>query len=269
MEFRNFDHHEHWHELLDDLCKQLGHFDNAHLGSELCAKIGRMGREDFEAAQRNLRNWRAGRHVPQQRNFVILSQLLRVGGNPALREKWNALYGRAREQSPEPEDENGTGEGHSVVPIETRAVVQEAPGRGLAGPIKVALVGASMFFLGVAAASVPMGWTGLGLSDENESRLIGHRPYLSLNVGDSAIIHGARAGECGGPAPAWDYVEVRLPVLQTGTFSDGGTGRRSSRFCKGMTAARAIKFTATGPGEDEFLLYGDFIKIVVTERGEK
>lgn len=36
-----------------------------------------------------------------------------------------------------------------------------------------------------------------------------------------------------------------------------------------MTAARAIKFTATGPGEDEFLLYGDFIKIVVTERGEK
>lgn len=91
---------------------------------------------------------------------------------------------------------------------------------------------------------------------------IPYLPNVSLEVGQSAIIHGAR-GECGQQAPDWERIASRLPKVATGEFSDGGLGTRSSRRCGGPTPARAVRFTATTPGSEKITLYDDPINIEV------
>jgi len=93
---------------------------------------------------------------------------------------------------------------------------------------------------------------------------IPYRKSVTLSVGQSAIIHGAR-GECGEAPPTWSRVAERLPIVGLGTFSDGGEGTRHSRSCGGPTPARAVRFTATTPGHEQIELFRDPIDITVTQ----
>jgi hypothetical protein len=54
-------------------------------------------------------------------------------------------------------------------------------------------------------------------------------------------------------------------MVGLGTFSDGGVGERYSRRCNGTTPARAVRFTATTPGQEQIEMFGDTIDITVTE----
>jgi hypothetical protein len=105
---------------------------------------------------------------------------------------------------------------------------------------------------GVAACSAAMA--------EN----IPYRESVTLSVGQSTIVHGAR-GQCGEAPPDWSAVAGRLPMVGLGTFSDGGVGERYSRRCNGTTPARAVRFTATTPGQEQIEMFGDTIDITVTE----
>jgi hypothetical protein len=67
----------------------------------------------------------------------------------------------------------------------------------------------------------------------------------------------------------WTDVADALPSTALGTFSDGGLARRNSKFCKGITPARAIVFTASQAGVEEFLIQGDFMKVTVVEEGSE
>jgi len=91
---------------------------------------------------------------------------------------------------------------------------------------------------------------------------IPYQAKVSLEVGQSAVIHGAR-GECGQNAPEWEKVAPSLPILSTGKFSDGGLGIRNSQRCGGATPARAVRFTATTPGTEQIQLFGDPVRIEV------
>jgi hypothetical protein len=92
--------------------------------------------------------------------------------------------------------------------------------------------------------------------------VISYRRSVTLSIGQSAVIHGAR-GDCGAPAPSWSDVEAKLPKLSVGTFSDGGVGVRNSNACGGPTPARAISVTGTKSGTENIVLYGDPITITV------
>jgi hypothetical protein len=105
----------------------------------------------------------------------------------------------------------------------------------------------SGFFQSVAA---------IGKSEQADIGRIRHQFYVKLKIGESAIIHGARS-KCGHQPAPWEKILTRLPKLKTGTFSDGGMGSRYSRSCNGLTPARAVKFTATQKGHEEFSLFGD------------
>ena len=83
-----------------------------------------------------------------------------------------------------------------------------------------------------------------------------------MTVGQEKLIHAVR-GDCGKMPPTWETLERGLDKVLTGTFSDGGLVRRNSVFCKGLTPARAVRFTATTPGVEEFQVQGDRIKMTV------
>lgn len=89
-----------------------------------------------------------------------------------------------------------------------------------------------------------------------------YRKAVSLRIGESSVIHGARS-DCGERAPDWETTQLKLPTLPIGTWSDGGEGKRYSRACGGPTPARGVVFTATRPGLEQFLLYGDSVTIHV------
>src|SRR5690606_32758837 len=91
-------HYKKWHELLDAICVHQGHFDNARLADSFCKTVGHKNQSAFEAAQKNIANWRTGRHTPNRGNFLILSKILTVSVYAGLAEQWNALYAAARDK---------------------------------------------------------------------------------------------------------------------------------------------------------------------------
>jgi CubicO group peptidase (beta-lactamase class C family) len=91
---------------------------------------------------------------------------------------------------------------------------------------------------------------------------IPYKRYVTLSVGQSTVIHGAR-GACGEAPPDWEEVIRGLPLSLIGSYSDGGLGVRRSRSCGGPTPARAVKFTAEKAGSEQIVLYGDPINITV------
>lgn len=265
-----------WHALFDALCNHLGHYDNARLGAEYCTRMGKRGEAHFEAAVRNLRNWRSGRHIPRQRNFMILTQMLDVATEPALLAHWNALYARARaadEENDAGDGEDGLRDGAAIASIPSPAppasltssatVAQDRTGDSGWLDRKTAGIGAAFFVCGILAAETWRAAPGL-LYAMSKPPLIVLRPHATMEVGESLIIHGER-GDCGKPPPNWEYVLTRLPVSRIGTFSDGGIVRRNSNFCRGETPARAVTFTATRAGVEEFLVLGDVMRVTVTE----
>lgn len=253
-----------WHLLFDELCNRSGDYDNAALASRYCSRLGRRGEAHFETAVRNLRNWRSGKHIPRQRNFMILSALLDVGRDPELSVRWNELYLRAREAEASADagvvdDLPVAGEGTAgkAAPIAHAGIFRSFNARRAA-------TASAFFCLGVAAAELyraePWRWS----YSLDKPPLIVLRPHVSLMVGESIVIHGER-GDCGKPPPDWEYVLTRLPISRIGSFSDGGLVRRNSNFCKGETPARAVTFTAHRPGVEEFLVLGDIMRVTVAE----
>ena len=100
------------------------------------------------------------------------------------------------------------------------------------------------------------------MAKPNKAKLIPYRSNVTLKVGQSAIVHGAR-GECGKQPRSWAEGSKRLPKPMTGFFSNGGMGLRNSSKCKGPTPAVAIRFTATKVGTEIITLFGDKINITV------
>lgn len=269
-ERENWSKFDKWHVLFDELCNRSGDYDNARLGGDYCNRLGKRGEAHFETAVRNLRNWRSGRHIPRQRNFMILSQLLEVGRQPELLARWNFLYARAREMEEgisaenggEPEDEpDGLKAGPEPAAPGTPKIRGGTAGRFSGRSIAA---GFALFCCGIAAAEIYRAAPWLWLHAVQKPPLIVWRPHVSLMVGESLIIHGDR-GDCGKPPPDWEYVLTRLPISRIGDFSDGGVVRRNSNFCKGETPARAVTFTARKSGVEELLVLGDVMRVSVAE----
>lgn len=235
---------ETWHEMFDAICVEQGHLDNMRLADGLCAAAGNQTETAFHAALKNLSNWRSGSHIPQRRNFLLLTAMLGIDQSDGMRAKWNELYGRARSRTPA---EPAADAPMAVPPDRRRYLVVGA--------------GAVLGILAVAA-----GATLMRPAEPEDGSFAGieaeYRKNVTVKVGDAIIIHGARGNDCG-PAPDWEVTRKLLPELTTGKLSDGGVGTRFSRQCDGLVAARAILFTATTLGTEQTALYGDPITIHV------
>jgi hypothetical protein len=271
-----------WHILFNDLCEGAGYHDDSSLASAYCTLTASRHQRQFETAVRNLNNWRSGRHLPRSANLTVLARLLKVADDPELQQLWNTLYQRAK--TAEAISANG-----KTLPIdvhESEIVAQEdyghtallprhAPPRiasGLpdknakrfslphliAGCVTTLIVGAAIGSTVTASGWRP--WSG----PADNTPVIPFTPLITMRVGDSRPIHAER-GDCGKLPRDWEQVVSSLPAMRTGTFSDGGLARRHSKFCKGLTPARAIVFTADRPGVDEFEIQGDFFKLTVIE----
>lgn len=242
-----------WHELLDALCTANGYLDNLALADALCAASGNRTQAAFDTAVKNLRNWRHGVHIPQRKNLILLGKVLKIDQHDGLREHWNRLYGQAK-----------------LKPSGDEALVSDTSAEITAGTRKPRL---PLFVGGVVVAGA-LGIAALvssyGYQDATdpvatyEGIIAEYVRNVSLKIGESAIIHGARGNDCG-PAPSWESAKLLLPELVTGTLTDGGVGTRVSRQCGGRVSARAILFTATKVGTEQTSLYGDDIMIRVTE----
>lgn len=254
---KSWDTRHTWHELLDALCIEQGHLDNLNLAERLCSASGNRSHAAFDTALKNLHNWRQGVHLPQRRNFLLLTRLLGVDRDQALRAHWNGLYAQARSalpvMAPLASAPDGT-PANAFRPKQARRPL--VLGGGL---IAAALVGLFAYFQwpGRDETIADPGTTFAGIQAD-------YVRTVTAKVGDALIIHGARGNNCG-PAPEWEVARRHLPELTTGTLADGGVGTRFSRQCGGRVPARAILFTATTPGTEQTSLYGDPITITVQE----
>lgn len=237
-----------WHILLDELCESRGYIDNAKLASQLCRRAGKSAQEDFNAAEKNLRNWRLGRHLPLRRNFMILAELLHVSDDPELLRQWTLLYAAARgRDTPERQHSAGeTGDVSTEVRRPTRRLLW-------AGAITMTAVLAVTGFRWMAS------------DPYRDLPVIGYDARVRMLVGESRLIHGDR-GDCdGGNVPSWTYTMPRVPFSSLGTFTDGGLARKMSNFCNAVVPVRAVRFTARKAGVEEIRLLDDFVKIFVTD----
>ena len=241
-----------WHELLDALCAEHGYLDNMALADALCAASGNRTQAAFDTAVKNLRNWRQGVHIPQRRNFLLLGKILHIDQHDGLREYWNRLYGQAKVK---PADDDVSDDTTEPVKQTRKARWPLLVSGGIvAGVLAAAALGLS--FVQQEEPADPVA--------SYEGIVAEYVRNVSVKVGESAIIHGARGNECG-PAPSWESAKLLLPELVTGTLTDGGVGTRVSRQCGGRVPARAILFTATTVGTEQISLYGDDIVIRVSE----
>lgn len=237
-----------WHQLLDALCAEQGYLDNLVLAEALCAANGNRTQAAFDTAVKNLRNWRQGVHVPQRRNFLLLTRLLKIDRQAGLREHWNHLYGASR--TPDvPEDIEGE-------------APPTPPDQKTWRKMQWALAGSAGCIIGLAGTIAYLVST---IPDPGATKAtIDYHRNVSLKVGETMTIHGRR-GSCGNSAPRWEDVVRELPPLTTADWSDGGEGLRYSKNCSSLTPARGVSITAIAPGVDKINLYGDDITIRVTD----
>lgn len=246
---RDWTEYLNWHELLDALCMEQGYLDNMNLAGRLCSASGNRTQAAFDTAVRNLRNWRHGVHIPQRRNFLLLTKVLKIDRQEGLREHWNWLYGASRKLDvPDIED----------TPLAVAPATDPKTWRNM----QSLLAGAAICIVSLAGTVVYMVTT-MPVPGATKAT-IDYYQYVDLNVGESKTIHGRR-GSCGNSAPTWETVKRELPSLATGIWSDGGEGLRYSRNCSSLTPARGVAFTATIAGSEKINLYGDDITIRVTE----
>lgn len=94
---------------------------------------------------------------------------------------------------------------------------------------------------------------------------IGYQSSVTLDVGQSAVVHGLR-GDCGS-LPTDEVVASSTEALNArtslGTFSFGAPGVRNSGACGGDTPARQTVFTATASGQETINVHGDPVTITV------
>lgn len=270
-----------WHLLFDELCNRAGYYDDATLASAYCTLTASKGQRQFETAMRNLNNWRSGRHLPRAGNLRVLAKLLNVADDPATHALWSQLYKQAGDM----EAKVGSG---LPVPVAPLAVAGARPMTVLArvpyqpsglpallsrerlrrkrfSALQAMLGGIVLLAAGAMAGALvtASGWRPWA-GPADHAPIVPFNPVVTMKVGDMRPIYAER-GDCGKLPRDWEMVESDLPSLRTGTFSDGGLARRFSKFCQGLTPARAIVFTATTPGVEEFEIQGDFFKMTVSE----
>ncbi len=266
----------HWHLLFDELCNRAGYFDDAALASAYCATTTSKGQRQFEIAMRNLNNWRSGRHLPRAGNLRVLARLLKVADHPEIQARWDLLHRQARDI------EAGGASSALAVAVHPVAPLHSLPPTAMARPLltisvpqrmgrkrfsllQAAVGGIALLAVGAAAGSLvtASGWRPWA-GPADDAPIVPFRPVVTMKVGESRPIYAERS-DCGKLPRDWQMVESDLPAVRTGTFSDGGLARRFSKFCQGLTPARAIVFTAIAPGIEEFEIQGDFFKMTVTE----
>lgn len=221
-----------WHLLLDWLCKERGYRDNGALASELGRLSERDGAHDYETALKSVHHWRDGKHLPQKRNFALLTRILAVDKDKDLLRKWNELYATAR---------RGGTNADAVIDAGITPADKTARSRR----ILVWFLGlGSAFFAGIVFAAYLQG----------VYLMADQRTDIMMRKGETVLIN-AGYGNCGG-APDWNTIALRLPNATTGVFVDGGTRTRFSIACGGFAKTRAIRFTASARGEETFTLLG-------------
>ncbi|MGN6143130.1 MAG: hypothetical protein ACTHOP_06010 [Mesorhizobium sp.] len=279
MEDGNWQHYAHWHQLFDELCNGAGYYDTATLASAYCALTASRGERQFDTAVRNLNNWRSGRHLPRTKNLRLLARLLKVTENPDLQRHWNALYKQANEieatetagglpsvVAPRAIDtDHDTARAQAWVHFLSWQPYPSGPARKRFSAFEMAAGGAAMLIVGAVAGSLvtASGWRPWAGPADN-APIVPFKPKVTMKVGETRPIYAER-GDCGKLPREWLLVEADLPAVRTGTFSDGGLARRYSKFCQGLTPARAIVFNATQSGVEEFEIQGDFFQMTVTE----
>lgn len=244
-----------WHRLLDALCDHRGYADNASLASQLCRRQGKNAHEDFNAAEKSLRNWRLGRHAPLRRNFMVLSELLDVSEDPVLARRWSGLYAAARGREA-PHDGDASPVHDVTTPASLTAGVRRRLAWATAATGAIFLVAGGLYWMA---------------ADPHEHLpMIGYDSQIVMAVGESRLIHGDRGNCDGGMLPDWRHTQMRVPASNLGAFSDGGLARKMSNFCDAVVPVRAVRFMAHTAGAEEIRLLGDFVKIVVVEpRGRR
>lgn len=246
----SYEHITKWHVLFDELCLKESGADTASLAARYCQLANGGGQKQFDAVLRNLNNWRSGRHIPRLKSLRILETMLDVGRDPELLDHWNALYKRAHKDF-------GDESKSTMENIETPLSRSRRANAGLAAG------GGALFFAGAALGAAVV-WSGVFERPfAADAPMIDWEPVITMKVGESKVIHGER-GDCGKAPREWDDVFNSLPVSEIGAFSDGGIVRRNSKYCKGPTPSRGIRFTATKPGIEEMRITGDFMKITVS-----
>lgn len=262
-----------WSRMFDALCDRAGYFDDTALASAYCALTQSKGQKQFETTLRNLNNWRTGRHLPRPANLRVLTKLLKLDEDPAAAAHWNALYKRAREVEAKGTDIVAAGE---VLPAAKATTSMMTPqpqvvtvyesalsGRKRWSNLQALLGGLVLLIAGGAAgaAITASGWRPWGGPADGKP-IIQFKPDVRMRVGDSRPIYAYR-GDCGILPPAWGVIASELPDPKLGTLTDGGLAQKNSKFCKGLTPAQAIVFTARQAGVEEFEIQGDFFKMTV------
>jgi hypothetical protein len=251
-----------WHVLFDELCSRAGFHDAASLASRYCETSGGGGQKEHDAALRNLNNWRSGRHIPRLRSLKKLETILELDRSPELLQRWRTLYRQANE-----DDDDNQAVPPGGRPEEAEGAIAHGWRDKLTGS-SLAAGGILLFATGVMVGYIgASGWRPWGGPADN-APMVPYRPDIVMSVGESRVIHSER-GDCGQMPRDWTDVADALPSTALGTFSDGGLARRNSKFCKGITPARAIVFTASQAGVEEFLIQGDFMKVTVVEEGSE
>lgn len=245
-----------WHRLFDMLCEERGFSDNMSLAARYCEMTSGREQKQFDTAVRNLNNWRSGRHLPRPRSVRVLARLLGIEEDATLLARWDALYDQARNAT----DESAAETPEDDVPAAAWPAKRMVD-RRLALTV---LAGAALFGLGVLAGRLWDSEWRPWRTEVDDAPLITYLPEVRLVVGQSRIIHGER-GDCGKRPRDWRDVWGNLPSSRIGDFSDAGVVRRYSMFCKGVTPARGIRFTATAPGTEEMYVTGDYMKITVVD----
>lgn len=113
-------------------------------------------------------------------------------------------------------------------------------------PLRVVALGAALAGIGLSALA-------------QTTKRIEYRETVTVNVGQSVVVHGYR-GECG-KLPAKG--DISFPALKTGKLSIGAAGIRLSNRCGGDTPALQVIFTATTAGREKFEVQGDPISVRV------
>lgn len=242
-----------WHLLLDDIIAGSQLRNDPDLAFLLCRKAGRTGERDYARVSRSLNHWRSGSHVPNRRNFRLLTDALGIRKNPALEAVWNDLYRKElqrRPKAPSSLEAKSKPAGRREVLIPNRTVF------AMAATVVAALLVATL--AGYQTVRLPE--ASLKQADPVRIRF---QPDVLLEVGQSVTLHGFRS-KCGEAAPDVAKTRKRLPGgLEHGVLTAGRTGVRYSRSCGGFTPAREVVYEAKSPGVDAFVLFGDPMKVTV------
>src|SRR5690606_22314290 len=120
-----------------------------------CEAAGNGGQKEYDTALRNLNNWRSGRHIPRLRSLRILEQMLGIGDDPALLERWTVLYRQANETG----EDSPTDGPRSVVPPRDAPPATAAGWISALPDLKTLAGAAAIFVLGLAIGNVwASGW---------------------------------------------------------------------------------------------------------------